>query len=319
MEMDPLRNHIKRIGTIEFAIKALVTYQIANKNPELIQYIPACRKGNYDCLIESFIGQTMRRPTDILCINSEGSTRKVTILEGKTDIGKMDDLIQALKYQEMFKLRNSDRSNLQYKTSICILAQRFQKNLIAYTAIRNLVLPWEEIILLKYTPTRKGTDADFFLQQPLKPAISSTSTNYPKIKTQQIESQITANPNKLYTILDRKTPTKITIEFEAIKKDFIILQKYYTKEKKIKLGHILINLIPRKAILEDLVELMNKIRKEADKFQGDFMTIEPIIIAENYDAPTKFFISNYNEYEVQSRRQFISTYILSKENAIKKS
>jgi len=318
MGMKPLRNRIKRIGAIEFAIKALLTYQIANKNPELIQYLPACRNGECDCLIESFIGQTMRRPTDILCMKSEGSKREVTILEGKTDTAKMDDLIQSLKYQEMFKLRNSDRSNLQYKISICLLAQRFQKNLIKYTSIRNIVLPWEEVILLKYTPTQDGTDAKFSLQQSTKPSIASTFTTYPEIKTHQVESQIISNPNNIYQILGRKTPSKITIEIESIKKDVIVLQKYYsTKEKKTLLGHILINLIPRKVVLEDLVEVMNKICNEANKFQGDFMAVEPVIIAENYDTTTKFFIDKYNEYEVCARRQPISVYILPKDNEIK--
>lgn len=313
MKMSPLRNHIKKIGNIEFAIKALVTYQIANKNPELIQYIPACRNGQCDCLIESFIGQTMRRPTDILCIKSEDSKRDVTIIEGKTAVATMDDLIQSLRYQEIFKLRNSDRRNLQYEISIFLLAQRFHKDLINYIPIRNIVLPLEEVILLKYTPRQDGTDAKFSLQQSINQSIDSTLTTYSEIKTYQPELQILSNPNNIYSITGRKIPSKIKIDVESSTKDVIVLQKYYNiREQKILLGHILINLIPRKVVIDDIVGVMNKIYTEANKFQGDFMAVEPIIVAESYDVTTKFFINKYNEYEVRARRQPIAAYIFPK-------
>lgn len=312
MPMKPLRAHIRRVGEIEFAIKALVAYELGKRNSDLIQYIPACRTAEYDFLIESFIGQTMRRPTDILCIKRGDSERVVTILEGKTVRADMDDLIQSLKYQEMFRLRNIDRGSLTYMMSICLLAQRFHKELVNYVSIRNIVLPWEKIILLKYSPTQDGKNATFSLQTLVKPSIISMPKTYPEIKTHQLLSQISSNPNNVYFILGKKIPPKTNIELKSSEKNVTVLQKYYRhKEHKILLGHILIYLVRRKWVLEDFVELMNEIRKEANKFQGDFMTVEPVIVAENYDFSTKFFIEKYNKYESRARRQPIFAYVLS--------
>lgn len=313
MQMQPLRDHIRRIGEIEFAIKALVAYELGKRNPNLIRYIPACRNAEYDFLIESFIGQTMRRPTDILCISSGDSERVVTIVEGKTVRADIEDFIQSLKYQELFKLRNIDRGSLTYKMSICLLAQRFHRELVNYTSIRNVVLPWEEIILLKYTPTQNGKNATFAPQTLAKPSILAMPKTYPRIEIHRLLSQISSNPNGLYPILGKKIPPKTKIELKSSEENLSILQKYYRYNgQKDLLGHILIYVIRRECVLEDFVEFMNKIHEEANKFQGNFMAVEPIIVAENYDNSIKFFIEKYSTYESRARRQPISAYTLSK-------
>ncbi|MEM3551240.1 MAG: hypothetical protein QXV01_09155, partial [Candidatus Bathyarchaeia archaeon] len=61
MNMEPLRDHIKRVGEIEFAIKALAAYKLGRRDKDLIDYIPACKNGDYDFVIETFVGQTMRK------------------------------------------------------------------------------------------------------------------------------------------------------------------------------------------------------------------------------------------------------------------
>ena len=313
MQMQPLRDHIRRIGEIEFAIKALAAYELGKRTPNLIKYIPACRNAEFDFLIESFIGQTMRKPTDILCISSGDSQRAVTIVEGKTARADMDDFIQSLKYLELFKLRNINRGSLTYKMSICLLAQRFHRELVNHTSIRNVVLPWEEIILLKYTPTQNGKNATFALQTLTKPSILAMPKTYPRIEIHQLLSQISSNPNGLYRILGKKIPPKTDIELKSSEENVSVLQKYYHyKGQKILLGHILIYLIRRKCVLENFVEFMNKTHEEANKFQGDFIAVDPIIVAENYDDLTKFFIEKYNKYESRARRQPISAYTLSK-------
>lgn len=312
MQMSPLKDHICRIGEIEFAIKARVAYELGQKNYNLTQYIPACRNAEYDFLIESFIGQTMRKPTDILCISSGDPERVITIVEAKTVQAQIDDLVQSLKYQELFKLRNIDKGSLTYKMSICLLAQEFHQELINYTSIRNIVLPWEEIVLLKYTPTQNGKNAIFALQTLAKPSLLALPKTYPRIKIHQLLSQISSNPNGLYSILGKKMLPKTSIELKSSVENVSVLQKYYHhKGKKIILGHILIYEIHEICALKNLSRFMNNIYEEANKFQGDFMAVDPIIVAESYDDSTKFFIEEYNKYETRAGRQTIFAYMSS--------
>lgn len=312
MRMEPLRTHIRRIGEIEFAVKALVAYKLGERDSDLIRFIPACRKVEYDFLIESFIGQTMRRPTDILCISSGDREKVITVVEGKTVRADMDDLIQSLKYLELFKLRNIDKGSLTYKMSICLLAQKFHRELVNYTSLRNVVLPWEEIILLKYTPTQNGKNATFALQTLTKPSILALPKTYPKIEIHRLLSQISSNPNGLYETLGKKIPPKTNIELKSSEEKVSILQKYYRhRGQKILLGHILIYVIRTKCVLKNFEEFMNKTHEEVNKFQGDFMTVDPIMVAENYDDSAKFFIEKYNVYEPRARRHPISAYSLS--------
>jgi hypothetical protein len=157
-----LRNHIKRIGEIEFALKAVVAYKLGQEDPNFTQFIPACRDRQYDFLIQTFIGQTIRRPVDLVCIGYGNSERALTIIEVKRDIAKIDDLVQLLNYQEIFRIRGDEVSNLNF--SACLLAKRFQPELVNYCHLRNLFIPWEEIVLLSYTPISNGTDAKFTIQ-----------------------------------------------------------------------------------------------------------------------------------------------------------
>jgi len=310
MQMLILRNYIRRIGEIEFAIKALVSYELGQRHLNLIQYIPACRNTDYDFLIETFIGQTMRRPLDILCIGSRDSEKLVTMIEAKTHRAYMNDLIQALKYNEMFKLRNIDRGSLTYKMSTCLLAQRFDPELTNYVSVRNVVLPHEEMILLKYTPIKNGRGATFLTEGPSEPSFISSRT-YHKIDSRELLSKISVDPNDFYAAFsDKKIAPKTTIKFKSSEKDTIVLQKYYQQdEQRIPLGHVLIYEFNGACTLKDLAEFMNRVREEAEKFQGDFMAVEPIIIASDYNKLVKFFIEKYNKYETRVRRKAISAYL----------
>jgi len=313
VEGPSLRSHIRRIGEIEFSIKALVAYELGQKDPNLIKCIPACRNVDYDFLIESFVGQTARKPTDILCINSGGLEKAVTVVEAKTDLVQMDDLIQSLKYQELFKLRNIDKGSLTYKMSICLLGQRFHQKLVNYTSIRNMVLPWEEIVLLKYTPTQNGKNAAFACQGLARPVLPAMPEIYPEINIHHMLSQISSNPNGLYPMLGKKILPGTGMELKYSKENIHILQKYYNcNGQKLLLGRILIYEIHRTCFLEDLSRFISNIYEEASKFQGNFMAINPIIVAEDYDNSVKFFIGQYNTYEIRAGRQTISVYTLSK-------
>lgn len=313
MKMSPLRDHISRIGKIEFAIKALVAYKLGRKDPGLTTYIPACRKGDYDFLIESFIGQTTRRPTDILCTSCGASENAVTIIEAKTTRAGMDDLIQSLKYLEIFKLRNMDKNCPSYKTSICLLAQKFHPELIQYLKVRNKVIPWEEIILLKYTPAENGKNATFGLETKVESKIPISSITYSNIDIDDLHKLLSSSPNKLYSLIGKKISPKVSIELKSSKENFHILEKYFNRNgQKISLGHLLVYEVDKIITLGDLSMVMENVKKEASYFRGALMAVEPLVMAKNYDDLTKFFIEKYNEYEIYASRQPIMAYLLSK-------
>jgi len=307
-----LRNSIFRIGEIEFAIKALIAFKLGQKDKDLLKYLPACRNEDYDFLIESFIGQTARKPSDLLCVSSGTSQKVITILEAKTDYIKISDIIQPLKYQELFKLRNIDKSSLDYKTSICLLGKDFQKELINYVKIRNEVLYWEEIILLKYLPTEDGKNAAFSKELFHGVEIRTIQQSYRKINIDKFQSLISSDPNNLYVILERKISPKIKIGLEYSQADIHLLQKNYNYiGQNFPLGKILVREIQGKCTLSKLSDFMKLIYNEANKLEGNFMAVEPVILAEDYDASSKFFIEEYNTYETYAGRQPISALILS--------
>lgn len=307
MQKSSLRKYIKRIGEIEFAIKALIAYKLGREDPNFTQYIPACKNTEYDFLIQTFVGQTMRKPVDILCIGRKDSEIIVTVIEVKRDLARIGDLIQLLKYQEIFRMRNVDRGSLTYKFASCLLAKRFHSELIGYVSMRNIIIPWEKVILLKYVPASNGKNAAFILQT-LPKSLLLFSKGYPKIKIDT--SQVSVDPVELYCRLGREVPPKISVEFLSSKENLITLRKYYLhNDQKITLGNVLIYIINGKCDLKEFTKFMKYLYKEAEKFQGDFMAVEPMLIAESYDNLIDFFIKQYNKYEIQTRRQPISIFV----------
>lgn len=306
MHMSPLRNYIERIGEIEFPIKALVAYELGRKNRNLTRYIPACTATEYDFLIETFVGQTTRRPVDILCIGTKGSETLATIIEFKKEDADINCLVQALKYLETFRIRNVDRGSLTYKMSACLVAQKFEEELIRYVSARKLVIAWEEVVLLKYTPTPNAKDATFKTEPLLKPTVLSART-YPKVKIDS--SQAHTNPEAFYAAFGKKKAPKTKIEFKSSEKNVTILQKHYLKKQQIYLSNVLIYELPGKCAIKEFTEFMNRLRIEAESLQGDYMVVEPVLVAEDYDTLIGFFIEQYNKYETRARRQPISAYI----------
>lgn len=309
MNKTPLISHVERVGEIEFAIKAIVAYRLGRRDSDFTKFIPACGNGTYDFLIESFIGQTLRRPTDIICIGESRPERLVTIIEAKTKIAEIRDLIQSLNYREWFRLRNIDKGSLKYRISLCLLAQKFKQDLANYVKVRNTILPSEEIILLKYVPTQNGKDSTFVIQALTDPAFLSTRKHL-SVNSEALLSKIQSEPNSVYSILGKESPLKTIVEFESSEQRKLTLRKYYFREgKKIYLGNLVILLINGKCTLEDFVKFMKFISEEALKFQGDFMSVEPIIVAESFEPMPDFFIEKYNEIETLARKQPITAYI----------
>lgn len=311
MRMVPLRGFIRRIGEIEFAIKALVAYELGSKNPRLINYIPACKGLEYDFLIETFVGQTMRKPLDLLCIANK-EPRLITTIEAKTDRAQTYDLIQALKYQEIFKLRNIDKGSLSYEYSICLLAKRFERELMEYSSVRNMVLPNEEIILLKYIPTHDKKDATFAIEALPERFVAPLLGNYVKITVNDPLSQISSNVEKYYNIFQKERSLPgVTIKLVSENENKIIIEKKYEKDgKELSVGRMLVYQVHGKCSLKDFTAFMNCVYEEANRAQGDFMNTEPLIVAEAYENLVGIFIEKYNKYETSAQRQRVSAYVL---------
>jgi len=305
----PLSQHIRKVGRIEFAVKAVVAHRLAQRDPELIRLIPACEEG-YEFLIETFVGQTVRRPTDIFIQCNRGGKTSVTILEAKVDLAKMPDLAQALKYQEIFKQRNIDRGSLGYAMSTCLLAKRFQQDLISYSFVRNMVLPHEEVILLKYAPTRDGTDAQFMIQE-LESHVGSVTNNYITIASREPLLEISSDPDKLCSIFtDKRFPSRTRLESRLREDNTVSLRRFYVNKDEPKcLTHILIHDVHGSCDVPSLQKFMSLVRKEAVEFQGRFMAVEPILLASDYNDEVRMFIQHYNDYETEAGHHPISAYI----------
>ena len=310
MKMVPLINSVERVGEIEFAVKSIVAYRLGKKDDSFNQFIPACRSGNYDFLIESFVGQTMRRPTDILCIGERNRDRLVTIIEAKTDVAELFDLVQVLKYKELFKLRNIDRGSISYKISVCLLAQHFKENLVNYTKTRNIVFPSEETILLKYAPTPDGKDAIFTVPVLTEPTTLATR-KFPTVESEAI-SNVPSEPESVYKMFSKRKPLKIQLEFESFEDRNLVLKKcYFNGSAKSTVGIMFIQLLNKKCTLRDFAGFMKRLDNQTAKFQGNFMSVEPIIVAESYEPLVDFFIMQYNAYETLAGKQPITPYAFS--------
>ena len=156
-----LASRINHVGRYEFAVKALLVHRLAHKDRNTRLLIPACSTTSYDVLVESFIGPTVRRPSDLLCVGNDGHGPHVTVVEAKTDRVRLDDVGQVTRYLDIFRTRNRSISGMQYSVSGVLLGQRLDSDLRDYTAIRNQVFGVEPLSLVEYLPNDDGTDASF--------------------------------------------------------------------------------------------------------------------------------------------------------------
>jgi len=252
----------------------------------------------------------VRRPTDIFIQGDLSGKTTVTILEAKVDMAKMPDLAQVLKYQEIFKLRNIDRGSLGYAMSTCLLAKRFHQDLIGYSFVRNMVLPHEEIILLKYAPTQNETDAKFMIQE-LESHVGSIANSYLTIASREPLLELSSDPNKFCSIFtDKRFPSRTRLESRLHEADIVILRRcYVNKDERKYLSHILIHDVHGSCDVPSLRKFMDLVRKEANESQGRFIAVEPILLASDYNDEVRMFIQRYNDYETEAGHHPISAYI----------
>jgi len=305
----PLRDRIKRVGRLEFSVKAVMAYKLGRGDPSLTQLIPACRTNDYDFLIQSYIGQTVRSPADFICIGYEASKKIVSITEVKKDEATLDDLVQLLKYQEVFRMRNVGRDSTSYEFSPCLVAQRFQNKLIGYCYLRNLFIPWEKVVLIKYKPSRNETDATFEVQG-LSRLAELTSTYRHSTKREVDVSKIRSDPQGFYSTLKEGLESGIDVKILLDEGDVILLEKYYRVDWST-LGRVLIYICPGRCGVEEFARFMKRLYEESGKTKEKFMAIEPILISKDYDSSVISFINLYNSYEVQAMRQPITALALA--------
>jgi hypothetical protein len=304
----PLKNHIKRVGELEFSVKAVIAYKLGQEDPDFIQLIPACRTIKYDFLIQNYIGQTMRRPVDFICIGYGNSVKMISIIEVKKGVAGLDDLFQLLSYQEIFRIRNVGRDESNYNFSPCLLAREFQIELINYCYLRNMFIPWERITLIKYNPVSGGRDATFTVQTLQRPThlISKPHSLRGKINI----SEILSNPQEFYYTLKEGLIGKTSVEVLSSEENVILLRKYHQVDGST-LGYMLIYIVPRKCDVNEYIKFMKCLYERAENTKEKFMAIEPILISRGYDSLVTSFIEQYNDYETQAMRQPISYYISS--------
>lgn len=306
MTEEPLRDHIRHIGRLEFAVKALVAYKLGRQDSSLTRLLPACAKGAYHFLVENFVGQTVRRPVDILCMGHEsGGESRVTVVEAKTNQAKIDDLAQALQYSDTFTSRNSGPSLSKLYMSICLLAKRFSDDLVGYASVRNLVVDWEKVLLLIYVPNAMGTDAEFRLKDLSKPSITGTlDAVSPEAN---ILERVVENLDSLYSIVNVRKPKSVNLELVDSQKNLLRIRKRHMHKKKEDeaFTSILIHRVGDVCGIEEMRSFMNLVGQLKDEVDGDFMRIEPIIVAGEFHPLVDYFIQNYNSCDVTAGRHRI--------------
>jgi len=307
MDMIPLKEHIQRIGNLEFAIKGLVAYKLAHRQSDLLDKLPEALSSEYDFIVEAFLGQTIRRPIDIMCISHE-LPRKVTILEAKTDQVLTKDLIQCIKYKEVFKLRNIKQGSATYQYFFCMLGQRFQNDLIEYASLRNYMVPREKVVLLKYVPKSNGKDAIFELEKLPVPSVLPLEGATLATLSDKVLQQIASETLRFYQIFNRNRNPEIELKVKSYDADTLLLEKNY-KRSNLTLGHILIHQIHNVCNSESFSAFLELLNKASQDMNGDLVSIEPILIATGYDNLVSYFVRKYNEFESPLLHQPILIYV----------
>jgi len=307
MDMVPLKEHIQRIGSLEFAVKGLVAYKLAHRESDLLDSLSEALPSEYDFIIEAFLGQTMRRPIDIMC-TSHGHPKKITILEAKTDQVVTDDLIQCVKYKEIFRLRNIEKLSGDYQYFFCMLGQRFQKELIEYASLRNSIVPREKVVLLKYESRNNGKDASFELEKLPEPRVLPFGGSHPKITSNQSLQQIASDTLNFYKIFKKELHPQIELKVKSYDADTLLLEKRY-KKGNLTLGYVLIHQIHDICDSKKFADFLELLSRASQDIRGDLLGIEAILIATGYDSLVDHFVENYNEFESPSLHQPILIYV----------
>ena len=146
--MEPLKDKVYRVGDLENAIKAVISWKLAYRDSEIVKLLELGEQ--YDFVNEFFVAPTTRKNIDLFCESSD----KYIIIEVKKDICNRDALEQALYYADLVDQR--PWSNKSFKKLVVLVGKRFDedvKDKIKYiNKINNT-----KVKLLKYVPINNGT------------------------------------------------------------------------------------------------------------------------------------------------------------------
>jgi len=295
-----LASLISNVGRYEFAVKALLVYRLASRDPNTRLWIPACNTTSYDVLVESLIGPTVRKPSDVLCIGNDERGPHVTVIEAKNDRVRLDDAGQVMRYLDTFRARNRSISQREYSVSGCLLGQRFDKDLRAYVSIRNQILDVEPLTLVKYLPNNNNTEASF---QPLHDSAPSPPPPSPIQDVINLPDPIRSfeqDPGEAYRRLMRldqeATPDVIMRPRTAAP---LLLERSGGGGR---IGSTVIHVVDGRCGTDQVRDLMTEVYRYATQSDFDLLSVEPVLIARTFDPAVSWFLSQYNQIEAFANR-----------------
>lgn len=151
-----LRAKIDRINSIENSIKALLMDELKNET-EVSENLFGLV---YDFMNETFVAQSTRKLFDLLVISRDYSVKDYFILEAKTNNYTIENLTQLFTYVDLFKQKDFILVG-KNKVFGCALAQNFNANVIESVVQLKKILVFDDIKLIKYTPTADNKSASF--------------------------------------------------------------------------------------------------------------------------------------------------------------
>ncbi|MEM0488835.1 MAG: hypothetical protein QW707_06515 [Candidatus Bathyarchaeia archaeon] len=143
----PLKDKIFRVGGLENAIKAVISWKLAYNDQE-VKLLGL--KGQYDFVNEFFVAPTTRKNIDFLC----ESLRAYIILEIKKDECDERTLKQSLYYADLLGQRPWINKN--YKKIVVLIGKSFNDKVKENAGLINKINSSTEVKLIKYKPTNNG-------------------------------------------------------------------------------------------------------------------------------------------------------------------
>lgn len=146
----PLEDRVFKVGAIENAIKAVISYLLAHKDQNLTTKIGDV----HDFVNEFFVAPTTRKNIDILCKGED----LYMVIEVKRGVCDKSVLKQALYYADLLQQRPWFKE--RYGKSVVLVASNFEADVLQIARRLNQ-LGNSKVILIKYKSINNGRWAQF--------------------------------------------------------------------------------------------------------------------------------------------------------------
>lgn len=147
----PLKDKVFRVGGLENAIKAVISWKLAYNDKEVKLF---GLEEQYDFANEFFVAPTTRKNLDFLC-ESEGL---YVILEVKKETCDEKALRQSLYYADLLDQR--PWANKNFKKIVVLIGKKFNDEIKKYAKLINKINNFNEVRLIKYIPINNGKWAE---------------------------------------------------------------------------------------------------------------------------------------------------------------